>query len=121
MNTFLFDLDGTLLPMDQSLFLERYFQEIAVKGAELGYEPETLTKAVWAGTKAMVTNDGSLSNKERFWKTAASLLGDRVYEDIPAFDAFYQNEFNRIQEVAHPNPKANQIVKTLKEKTIRSS
>lgn len=116
MNTFLFDLDGTLLPMDQSLFLKRYFQELAEKGSELGYDPELLTKAVWAGTKAMAANDGSMSNKERFWQTAASLLGDRVYEDIPAFDAFYENEFHRIQEVAHPNQKANQCVKHLKKK-----
>ncbi len=31
MNTFLFDLDGTLLPMDQDAFMEAYFHALSLK------------------------------------------------------------------------------------------
>ena len=38
----LFDLDGTLLPMDQDVFVKTYFKGIAAKLAPYGYEPKAL-------------------------------------------------------------------------------
>ncbi len=38
--TILFDLDGTLLPMDQEAFTTGYFKFLAKKLAPYGYEPE---------------------------------------------------------------------------------
>lgn len=63
----LFDLDGTLLPMDQEIFVKTYFGLIAQKLAPYGYQPKELIEAVWAGTKAMVKNDGRKTNEEVFW------------------------------------------------------
>ena len=87
-NTVLFDLDGTLLPLDQDQFMEIYFRELAARCAPLGYEPEALVKAVWEGTAAMVKNDGSMSNRDRFWQTFASRMGEQAYDQIPIFDDF---------------------------------
>ena len=56
---FLFDLDGTLLPMDQEAFTTGYFKLLTKKLAPHGYEPKSLVDAIWAGTAAMVKNDGS--------------------------------------------------------------
>ena len=42
LTTVLFDLDGTLLPMDQEEFVRAYFHKMAGKLAPLGYEPEKL-------------------------------------------------------------------------------
>ena len=67
MKTVLFDLDGTLLPMDQDEFIKAYFGGIATKLAPYGYEPDKLIKGIWTGTKAMVMNDGAMTNEERFW------------------------------------------------------
>ena len=53
----LFDLDGTLLPMDQDVFIKTYFKGLATKLAPYGYEPQRLIKAVWTGTEAMINND----------------------------------------------------------------
>ena len=53
-NTILFDLDGTLLPMDQDAFMEIYFRELSKRCLPLGYEPKALVDAVWKGTGAMV-------------------------------------------------------------------
>ena len=40
----LFDLDGTLLPMDQDEFVKAYSMGLAKKLAPHGYEPEKLVK-----------------------------------------------------------------------------
>ena len=40
LTTILFDLDGTLLPMDQDVFIHDYFQRMAKRVAPLGYEPK---------------------------------------------------------------------------------
>lgn len=61
------DLDGTLLPINQQEFIEAYFGELVAKLVPFGFPPEAVTQAVWAGTKAMVKNDGSVYNRERFW------------------------------------------------------
>ena len=42
MNTVLFDLDGTLLPMDLEDFMQAYFGAIGKKSAENGYNPKEL-------------------------------------------------------------------------------
>jgi FMN phosphatase YigB (HAD superfamily) len=56
----LFDLDGTLLPMDQNVFVHDYFSRLARHIAPIGYPPETLFQNLWKGVGAMVMNDGSV-------------------------------------------------------------
>ena len=48
LTTVLFDLDGTLLPMDQEAFTTGYFKLLAKKLAPHGYEPKSLVDAIWA-------------------------------------------------------------------------
>lgn len=55
----LFDLDGTLLPMDQDVFIGTYFKGLAGHLIPRGYDPERLIKVIWQGTEAMIKNDGS--------------------------------------------------------------
>lgn len=71
--TVLFDLDGTLLPMDQDTFTHGYFKLLAAKLAPHGYEPKQLVEAIWTGTEAMVRNDGSRTNEAAFWNKFASI------------------------------------------------
>ena len=54
--TVLFDLDGTLLPMDQDKFMKAYFGGLAKRLAPMGYDPDRLVKGIFAGTAAMVKN-----------------------------------------------------------------
>lgn len=89
----LFDLDGTLLPMDQDLFTKAYMHALARSLAPHGYEPQTLISTVWDGTKAMLANDGAHTNSEVFWSAMAKKLGKRVYDDIKWFDEFYARDF----------------------------
>ena len=42
--TVLFDLDGTLLPLDQDYFIECYFKSMARAMSVHGYEPKAFMK-----------------------------------------------------------------------------
>ncbi len=112
----LFDLDGTLLPMDQDKFVNAYFKLLAKKAAPKGYDPETLVKAIWAGTSAMVKNDGSVTNEEVFWQTFCSIFGKEKFADKPLFDEFYRVEFQNAASSCGFNPEAKKTVDILKSK-----
>lgn len=109
----LFDLDGTLLPMDQDDFVKAYFGAITKKIAPLGYSPEKLIKGLWKGTAAMSKNDGSLTNEQLFWKVFAGELGEKILEETPRFDEFYLNEFDSVKAICGFNAKAAQAVNAL--------
>ena len=117
--TVLFDLDGTLLPMDQDVFVKDYFTRIAGKVAPQGYDPKQLIDTIWRGTAAMVKNDGSKTNEEAFWNHAVSVYGDKILRDKYLFDEFYETEFDKIKVVCGYHPAAAEIVHSLKEKGFR--
>lgn len=112
----LFDLDGTLLPMQQDDFTTAYFNGLSKKLAPYGYEPKRLVGGVWQGTKAMVKNDGTQTNEQVFWKEFASLFGDKVYEDIDRFNEFYETDFDKLKSYCGYNEQANKTVRALNEK-----
>lgn len=117
MNTVIFDLDGTLLPMpNQELFLETYFKALSKKIVSQGLEPQGIIKAVWTATGAMVKNDGTMTNEERFWEVFCSLTGEATRELEPVFDHFYRNEFNDAKTATSTHPHAAECIRVLKEK-----
>ena len=83
--TVLFDLDGTLLPMEQEVFLKAYLGGLCKKLAPLGYDPKAVVDGIWAGTGAMVKNDGSRLNEEAFWKEFCRIFGEKARQDLPVF------------------------------------
>lgn len=94
--TVLFDLDGTLLPMDQDKFVQSYIGRMAKKLAPHGYDPELLTKGLWKGTGAMVKNDGTQTNEELFWQVFNGVMGKDCRGDEPLFTDYYENEFQQV-------------------------
>ena len=115
----LFDLDGTLLPMDTDAFVARYFQLLTAKLAPRGYEPKALMAAIWAGTGAMVRNNGRATNEAVFWQAFADACGAQVLEDKPIFEDFYLNEFQAAQALCTPNPLAAATVRDLRDLGFR--
>ena len=109
-----FDLDGTLLPMDQDKFTKGYFSRLVKRVAPLGYEPQRLIDSVWRGTAAMVKNTGHRTNEEAFWQEFRKIYGDKGTEDKPVFDDFYKTDFGNVKEDCGFNPKAGETVKKLK-------
>lgn len=115
LTTILFDLDGTLLPMDQEEFIRAYFHQMAGKLAPLGYEPQKLMDAIWTGTAAMIANDGRQNNETVFWNAFCRIFGPKAMEDKDIVDSFYLQEFQRVQAVCPANPQAAQTVHRLQD------
>lgn len=113
--TVLFDLDGTLLPMDQELFVKAYFGRLARKLAPHGYESDPLIQAIWAGTAAMVKNNGSRTNEEVFWETFCALMGEDCRTDEPLFAEYYEKEFQQVEEVCGKNAAAAETIALCKD------
>ncbi|MBQ9384403.1 MAG: HAD family hydrolase [Ruminiclostridium sp.] len=112
--TVMFDLDGTLLPMDNERFTKAYFKLLTRKLEPLGFDAGELTDAVWAGTGAMVRNNGKRTNEEVFRERFTGLIGERAEKAWPVFDEFYRNEFNELKKVCGVNSKAAETVAMLR-------
>lgn len=118
MNTILFDLDGTLLPMDVEEFTHRYFGLILQTMNEKGFDGKMILDAILSSTKAMILNDGKKTNEEVFWENFTSL--SNLSKDLmePHFNDFYEHVFDQIDShVQSKNMK--QAVNILKEKNYR--
>ncbi len=115
-DTILFDLDGTLLPMDQNVFTNGYFRFLTSKMEPYGYEPKELIDTIWKGTAAMVKNDGRKTNEEVFWDCFFSVYPDKSRDDIALFNDFYDTTFNDAIRFCGFNEKACQSIRYLKEK-----
>lgn len=114
LTTVLFDLDGTLLPMDQDEFVKTYFGLLAKKLAPHGYDPKKLVDGIWQGTAAMVRNDGRSTNEEAFWVKFSELFGDGCREDIPLFEEYYATDFQKAKASCGFNPKAAETLAKIK-------
>lgn len=114
----LFDLDGTLLHMDEAQFIKIYFSNLSQKLSHLA-DGELVLKGLIAGTKAMASNDGTMSNEERFWFVFENTtkLAKKDLETI--INDFYLNEFNETKKATTLNPDAATLVSYFKEKGIR--
>ena len=114
--TVLFDLDGTLLPMDQDAFVKDYFGRLSKRLIPHGYEPKALINAIWAGTAAMVKNDGSMTNEEAFWRFFSSVYSpEQAKRDYPHFEAFYRDHFDDVQKSCGFAPEAREVIDLLKD------
>ena len=112
-----FDLDGTLLPMDDR-FNHAYFGGLCRRLAPHGYDPKALVATIWEGVREMVKNDGSRTNEEVFWDTFARILGEHTRADEPILRAFYEEDFDAIRESCGHDPRARKILDMLHEKEI---
>ncbi len=110
----LFDLDGTLLPMDLDDFTKSYFGHLSGHMAVYGYEPKKLIDTILLSTKAMIKNDGNKTNEQVFFDFFSSVYGEKALEDIPYFEEFYKSDFDLVKESTGFNPNAKKTVDFLK-------
>lgn len=114
----LFDLDGTLLPMDQDVFVKGYFKLLTARMARRGMDPERLVRGLWTGIDAMKTNDGRKTNEERFWAAFGHVCpmeeGDR--EEM---EDFYRTDFQKARALCGIEPEAKRTVDFLRASGFR--
>lgn len=119
LTTILFDLDGTLLPLDQERFTRAYFKLLEKKFAGQGYDAERMVEAVCQGTVAMLENDGSRSNEEAFWQTFARRSEAPLSALRALFEDFYARDFSALQGLCGFTAQAAETVRMLRRRGYR--
>lgn len=114
----LFDLDGTLLPMDQDLFIRLYFKSLSEKLAPYGYEPKQFIETMWTCIGDMVRNNGERTNEMAFWSRFTSIYGEKTEKDTKVFEEYYNTEFDLAKSACRVNPLAKKLIDMLKERGI---
>ncbi|MDO4701755.1 MAG: HAD family hydrolase [Erysipelotrichaceae bacterium] len=115
MKAVLFDLDGTLLSMDQEEFVKRYFHLLTVKFSK-EFDAKRIMHGMQQGIYAMVHNDGQFTNCEVFWEAFVDASGYQKEEVEDTFLDFYKKEFDEVKNHTSINHVANQIVQWFKDK-----
>jgi len=111
----LFDLDGTLLPMEEPRFLEGYFGLLTRTMEPRGLNGKELIAVLWRAVAAMVANDGNRTNESVFRDVFARAYPDRDAEaDLVALESFYRTEFDRASVFCGFDPAAGEAVRGLK-------
>ena len=118
--TVMFDLDGTLLPMDLDVYLGYYFKLLIQKLAPYGYDPKKITDSIEYAVAAMVENDGSRTNEEAFWDSHRRVMGDEdAISSRPLLEDFYRNEFQQVKAVCGSMPESKEILEFCRSKGLR--
>ncbi len=114
--TILFDLDGTLLPLNMDKFLKRYFKELSIKFRDF-FKAEELTKLIWESTEYMINNtDGNKTNAHAFFENFYSKI-PYDSEDIDIlFNDFYNNDFYKIGDMTSKSQTMVAAVNLLRDK-----
>lgn len=111
----LFDLDGTLLPMDQDVFFKEYFKLLAAKLYPYGYtDVKRLVSVIWSGVDAVIKNDGSSTNEAVFRDWFVGHLPEAEPEHFDVLEEFYNNEFLSLRSICGFNADADRAVKKIK-------
>ena len=106
----LFDMDGTLLPMEHKTFMHGYFKLIMGVLSSFGDDPNKLFDGFLKGIDAMNNTDGSMTNKDAFWSVLKSYVSRDISEYIKISDEFYYGDFERARSFTSENPLAVKAV-----------
>lgn len=112
-----FDLDGTLLPMDQDIFVKGYFGGLTKYFSTKGYDADVFMNALHTAVYKMFENDGSRTNETMFFEYFLPLINATRESVEPLFLDFYTNYFPQIIEnTCGYNEKSGKLIKALKDK-----
>lgn len=97
-DTILFDLDGTLLKMNEKQFIQSYFSRIQALFEHLELDVPLVMKGFLQGVTAMISNNGTKTNEEAYWDTFTAITKiDRNLLE-PHLQTFYETTFNEVIE-----------------------
>ncbi|MCR4430012.1 MAG: HAD family hydrolase [Tepidanaerobacteraceae bacterium] len=110
-NTLLFDLDGTLLPIDTDEFIDNYLKLLASKLDSI-IEPKDFIHNLMSSTYTMIHDlNPAKTNKEVFWEDFLPRMPSDKKEDlVRIFDEFYNNDFPALSRIVNKNPVAAKIL-----------
>ena len=114
----LFDLDATLLPMDQDAFLQGYFGLLTQTMVENGYDAEVFMRALMTGIRSIIGNDGSRTNEQAFWHTFERFYPEGRQPRDAVFAYFYREKFSETRAFCGFDERPRAIVDAVKKKGL---
>ena len=114
----LFDLDGTLLPMNEPKFVAKFAHLINLKFANKGYDYDEINKVFWDAVQIVYRNDGTKNNFDLFWDCLVDHYGEDILKEKPTVEDYYNNEFRDVKTEFFPNPLAKEIVKFVRDNNL---
>lgn len=116
LTTILFDLDGTLLPVDMDTFIKEYLKGLGLKFKDY-FEPKVLSKIVLESTKEMIlSKDKGKTNSEVFFENFYTKTDNLPETLTPIFEDFYVKEYLKLKELTCENKFIQNSVRILREK-----
>lgn len=116
MNTILFDLDGTLLPLDEKIFVDTYFDALH-RAFEDKMDKKTFVNYIWVATAHMRDiNEQDRTNKDLFMDKFKDFVGEEMDEYKERFDEFYDTGFLEVEKAVSKNQHVIDTIALLKDK-----
>ncbi len=114
--TFLFDLDGTLLPMDEKKFETYYFTSLHQACGDV-MDIKQLVASIWQATKSMVLNTEYKTNETVFFDEFRQIIGTDAFEAIePVIANYYSQGFDATRAATWTSKAMQESVALLKQK-----
>ena len=116
LRTLLFDLDGTLLPMDVDVFMKGYFGALLPSIAHV-VDPARIVDQIWNATRDVIRDENAaLTNMEVFQRSFLAATAMQKEDIWPLFDTFYENTFGGLEFLAQPTAISREICRTALDK-----
>lgn len=107
----LFDLDNTLVFMDENKFVLSYASNVASYFNDVMPDPKQFVYHLLEGTKYMVKTQSSEVNIDKFFKYFSPYCKGLTQEEIfNRFLKFYTNEFDNVQNITTSDPISSKII-----------
>ncbi len=115
MKTYFFDLDDTLLKLNWPVFEKAYYGGLARAFSAL-ISPEKTIDYIYQSYLYMVAVIDQRSNKEKFYAKMAELSGIEAKVLMAKENAYYENEYDKLQSITTKNETMVQALRRLQEK-----
>ncbi|NLU42805.1 MAG: HAD family hydrolase [Firmicutes bacterium] len=114
--TFLFDLDGTLLPLDQDSFVREYFKLLVPELIQF-LPADRVVETVMESTRFMIADSSAArTNRQAFMEDFCKKVPGDPDELTELFDSFYRGKFSQLATLVSPADEIGRTVQTLKTK-----
>lgn len=114
-NTILFDLDGTVLPMDFDKFMKLYFYNMG-EHFKSEIEAKKIYQFIMESTGVMIQTNNDKTNEEIFMNHFESLIDGDINKYREMFDDYYHSAFENVKDSTYVSEYMIKSIRVLQDK-----